>query len=864
MHKHWIAFLLSFLAYGMPFGWAEAQSSGTAGTMGISVVDATGAALPTATIKLENRITGFQSTAKADASGTARITGIPPNPYHLEVSAPGFQTLQKDVDIRSTVPLSENLTLQIAEERTTVEVHAESTAQVESVPTAHTDIDRNMLASLPKSSPGSGLSDVITLASPGIVADSNGFFHPLGDHAETGFSIDNQPVTDQQSKQFSNQLPLNAIGSFEVISGAAPAEYGDKASLVVNAITRSALGQTRPTGSFSVQYGSFGTIGENFDFGIGGNRFGNFLVANTTRSGRYLDAPEFTAFHDVGNNQQIFDRLDYQPGSHDMMHLNLFLARSWFQTPNTNDQVITQQDQRQLVRSYNIAPAWTHLFGPEVVLSVNPFFRQDQVQYFPSRDPFADAPAAVSQYRRLSNLGLKTDLAYANGIHNIKIGAQVTHYFLHENFHLGITDPSFNPVCVDATSQPVLATTPATPAGCAAAGYLPNPNVQPGLVLFDLSRGGQLFGFRGHTDVKQEAFFAQDAITFGHLTLQTGLRSDIYRGLSSAGGIQPRLGVSYLLKPTNTVFRVSYSKFFETPYNENLVLSSATGAGGLATNTFGAFGITPLKLGVRTQYNTGFQQGIGKLIIVDAEYTWKYTHNAFDFDTLFNTPIAFPIEWRKSKIDGLAVRVNLASIHGFSAFTVLGHTRARFFGSENGGLIFNSPLDASVFRIDHDQAFQQTTYLRYQYKKDGPWFTFTWRYDSGLIASRVPDLESALGLSANQQATIGFFCDGVMATRTQPITTCPNGNFGTTLLRIPPPGTYNADTNPARVAPRNLFDVGIGFDNLFHSKDTNRWTLKLTAVNITNEVALYNFLSTFSGTHFVTPRSYQAELGFNF
>jgi hypothetical protein len=35
-------------------------------------------------------------------------------------------------------------------------------------------------------------------------------------------------------------------------------------------------------------------------------------------------------------------------------------------------------------------------------------------------------------------------------------------------------------------------------------------------------------------------------------------------------------------------------------------------------------------------------------------------------------------------------------------------------------------------------------------------------------------------------------------------------------------------------------------------------------VNITNHVGLYNFLSTFSGTHFVTPRAYTAEVGFTF
>ena len=127
---------------------------------------------------------------------------------------------------------------------------------------------------------------------------------------------------------------------------------------------------------------------------------------------------------------------------------------------------------------------------------------------------------------------------------------------------------------------------------------------------------------------------------------------------------------------------------------------------------------TPLSPGTRNQYNVGIQQSFDKHLLFDVGYFWKYTHNAFDFDTLFNTPVAFPIEWRKSKIDGAAARITLTDIKGFSAYTVLGHTRARFFGPENGGLIFNSPLNTSVFRIDHDQALEQTTNLRYQPKKN--------------------------------------------------------------------------------------------------------------------------------------------------
>ncbi len=56
-----------------------------------------------------------------------------------------------------------------------------------------------MFGKLPLESQSSELSSLVTLSSPGIAADSNGLFHGLGDHAENSFSLDRQPITDQQS-----------------------------------------------------------------------------------------------------------------------------------------------------------------------------------------------------------------------------------------------------------------------------------------------------------------------------------------------------------------------------------------------------------------------------------------------------------------------------------------------------------------------------------------------------------------------------------------------------------------------------------------------------------------------------------------
>jgi hypothetical protein len=131
------------------------------------------------------------------------------------------------------------------------------------------------------------------------------------------------------------------------------------------------------------------------------------------------------------------------------------------------------------------------------------------------------------------------------------------------------------------------------------------------------------------------------------------------------------------------------------------------------------------------------------------------------------------------------------------------------------------------------------------------------------------DLIDTSIITPDQQFQGGLFCGSVYATPTTPISSsfgtnlCPAANYGSKYVSIPTPGTEDNDHNPPRIKPRNLFDLSVGEDNLFHG-DRYKWSLRLTAINVTNKTALYNFLSTFSGTHYVTPRSYTAEVGFHF
>ena len=831
-----LVLIFSILVTALP---ASAQAL-TAGTVSGTVVDPNGAVVPNANVTIENSITGYKRAANTDADGNFKFGDVPPNNYELKVTAMGFSTNTQALTVRTAVPISLKIPLAVSSATETVNITGNASAVIENVPTTHTDVDQTLIQRLPIRSPGSGLSDVVTLAAPGVVADSNGFFHPLGDHAQTSYSVDNQPISDQQSKAFSTQLPPSAIQSLEVITGATPAEYGDKTSLVVNAITKSGLNQKKPTGSFTTSYGTFGTVSQDGSLSYGSGHWGNFVTFTFQRSGRFLDAPEFTVLHNKGTSASLFDRIDWSPNSKDTFHLNLSLARNSFQTPNQFDQQAVGQAQRQMVHSVNIAPGYVHIFSSTTVLTINPYYRVDTVQYFPSPNPFSDQPITFGQSRRLNNFGVKADLSYVKGRHNAKFGVQLQHTLLTEGFNFAITDPNFN----DPAS----------------------PNFLPGLLPFDLTRGGSYFSFHGHADIRQEAAYAQDNITFGNVTASLGVRFDNYNGITKGRLVQPRLGVSYHIKSTATVLRGSFTRNYETPYNENLVLSSATGAGGLANGVFGDTSNLPLRPGSRTQFNAGFQQGIGRYIVLDFDYFNKRTNNAYDFNVLLNTSIAFPISWQMSKLDGGSFKFNLTNWHGLTAFTVAGHTRARFFPPETGGLFFNSDLPTGVFRIDHDQKFEQTTDVQYtfeRWKKLRPYVGLTWRYDSGLVAGAVTDYATALTFTPNQQQQIGLFCGSTFATLANPITVCNDPNRGALRVRIPPDGTANDDTNPPRITPRHLFDLSVGTDNLFRS-DKTKISLRFTSVNIMNKVALYNFLSTFSGTHFVTPRTFQVQAGIAF
>jgi hypothetical protein len=905
---------------------AHAQPA-THGSIIGTVTDASGAVIPGAKVTLARTGGGFTRTLTTSTSGAFHFQMIAFGSYRLTVRSKGFALKQQPVSIVSVLPQTLTIALKIASATQTVTVQA--AGPLSTPTTLQTSVDRATFTKIPLESSTSAISSLVTLTTPGVTADSNGMIHGMGDHAENTYSLDGELITDQMSKTFSNQLPSSAIASVKVISGAPPAEYGDKTSLVIKVTTRSGQGVTSPTGSIHSSYGAFGTATSGFDISYGGAKWGNFFEIDGLNSGRFLDGPEFSVFHDKGNQENIFDRIDSQFDNRDSLRLDLNYSHSWFQTPNTYDNLnvrnvirggdtanpifgnVGNADQRAKIGTFDIAPTFTRLLTNTAVLTLGVYVRRNSFGYYPSNNALADlGPAdlqqeSVGQQRSLLNAGGVAKLTWTHGVNTVLGGAEYNSALLNEHFHLGIVSNLLNAPCMDASGNPIYGYS--SPAGCAS-GDLANPNYNTALAPYDLTRGGRLYPFNGHADVKTLGLYVEDQIKSGNWFANVGMRGDLYNGLTSASQAEPRINVAYTIPKSATTLRVSYARTLETPYNENLVLSTEGCANPVLSPLLGcsSTSTTPLKAGPRDETHVGFEQHIGPHVNVSLDYIWKYTQYGGDFSVLGNTPITFPIEWHNSKITGIAGRVDLTHFRRLLAYTAFSSVASRFFPPQVAGAGASVGQTGFPFRIDHDEKFNDSTHVQYSFPlPTAPWIGFNWRFDSGEVASAVPcynplshDANSACAnssttlngqpaialvdnnlppttnpvtgapvyvpLTADQEMQAGLECNGVKATLGHPLPpVCLASQLTSSVVYIPAPGTGDNDHNPPRVRPRSLFDLSIGDSNLFaHGK--RRWSVVLSGVNITNKDTLYNFLSTFSGTHFVSPRTLTAKIAYHF
>ena len=441
----------------------------------------------------------------------------------------------------------------------------------------------------------------------------------------------------------------------------------------------------------------------------------------------------------------------------------------------------------------------------------------------------------------------------------MKFGGTIAATKLTENFCLGLTDPTVNSPCLDADGAPSDDASLFDPAPCGRRA-MPEPRFSCRAWCHSICRAAAAsFSSTARATIKQQAVLRPGRDQGGRCDLQARRpRCDHYDGLTSKTLVQPRLGVSYAVPGS-----AHRSSRLVRPDAGNAV-QREPGALEQRRRRGLRHRRHPLPPGTRDQVEVGVQQGFGRWVVVDVGYFYKHTTNAYDFGALFDTPIFFPVSWDHSKLDGFTGRINLVEHGGFSAFTVMGAHQRDLLAAGNR----RNPARGAGRRLPHRSRPEVPADDQPAVRvRQGPR-----RLGGVLVALRLgprrrlpcPTTRPRSTLTADQQAAIGLFCGSTVGdARRADHRLRLAGSRREAAAASRPDGTEDDLDNPPRIAPRNLFDLGLGVDNLLHG-DRAKFSVRFSVVNLTNKEALYNFLSTFSGTHFVTSRAVQVQAGVTF
>ena len=781
-------------------GSTLAMAAGS-GTLQGRVADDQGRAVAGATLSLSNPVSGYRQRVRSDAKGAFLFQNVPFNVYHLDTDAPGLEPSHLDVDVHSQLPLQVAVALR---PEGAVVVVEEKLQLVEDHPSTHIDIDKTTIERTPAAVQSRAMESIL-LTTPGFIADENGRFHFRGSHGQMTYVVDGIPVSDQMHATFSNSMDPSQVESMEVITGGISAEYGGKPVVVVNLTTKSGLGTPDGfAGEISFGASRFRTAEGGLSLRGGKESFGWFVSAAASESDRFLDPVNFENLHNHGKTGRVFSRFDWILGSRDTLRFSVSGGRTERDVANLASQEAQGQDQRAATSDANLSLAWTHFVSDHQSFDVALFYRGSRAELRPSEelaDGFSgagarDFPYWVKQDRTLDNLGLQASFTQRWGNENLlKAGIQRIAFPIHEAFRFAITDDAL----VAGPGDPLY---PYTPAG-----------------------GGQVFRFDARIRPTLTSAFVQNDLHLGAFFLALGLRHDTYKVEDVSDSLlQPRLGLSYRLGATGTVFRASYDRLMILREHENLALSLSQQAWDLGP--YAGTPRQPLRPERQHSYSYGVEQQLGKAGRLMVEYWEKRSRNAGDNAQFLNTGVLFPVGADKGLFRGMNLRLDLVPVKGWSAYLSLGRTRAIFQAPLVGGLQLEAPEAApgERFLIDHDQKLSAQFGLIYE--QGGLTAQLIGRYDSGLVATDPAD--------AGGDADYAF---------------------GSPYVRLDSEGTW-------RIRPRTTWNLSLG--RAWELAGRRRLALGLDLLNATDEKGLYNFLSVFGGTHVIPPRTLAARVKWSF
>jgi outer membrane cobalamin receptor len=677
-----VAYLFLILLFTACF--AKAQSN--TGDLRLKVTDPSGAPVR-ASVTLASDVNNFRGTYSTDDSGSATLKRLAYGIYTLTIHRDGFAPFTETVDIRTATPTDFIAKLSIASSSSSVEVK-DSATLIDPYRTGSINrLGSDQIEDRESSIPGRSLQDLVN-SQPGWLYEGNAVLHPRGSEYQTQIVVDGIPLQDNRSPSFGPEIEADDIDSMSIYTANFPAEYGRKMGGVVELNTTHDLGDGFH-GKVVLSGGSFDTAG---GFAAGQYQWGKNVLGATASgdmTSHYLNPVVPQNFTNKGTTGDFSVRYERDLTDRDRISLSVRRELSRYEIPNEQ----LQQAAGQLQNADNFETmgivSYQHIFTSNVIGDFRGMVRDNSNDLY--SNPLS-TPVIAFQHNYFREGYFKGTVAVHKKRHEIKVGVESDATFLHGRFNDLITDPTqFDPD---------------TP---------------------------QTYSFTGNKPDLEQSAFIQDEIRLGKWTVSAGLRWDHYQLLLNQNAVSPRLGVGYYIPSLDIVFHASYDRIFQTPSNENLLISSSPTIVSLSDQVLRL----PVQPSHGNYYEIGFTKGFSGKLKLDVNGFDRRVNNYADDDQLLSTAVSFPIAFDKAYIYGVEGKVEIPYWHRFSGFVSYSYIVGSAYLPVTGGLFLGDDAANALSQItgrfwdSQDQRDTVRTRFRYDFTKRF-WGGVGAEYGSGL------------------------------------------------------------------------------------------------------------------------------------
>lgn len=662
-------------------------SQSNSGELRFHVADPSGGGIQT-TLHLVSQANQYSADLETDKRGNIDVPRLPYGIYRLEIDQSGFAPFAEIISIRSSIPVTHSISLELATVEQTVAVQAASTLIDPEQPGNVDQVGSSFIQHRLSSIPGRSLQDLVN-SQPGWLYEGNAVLHPRGSEYQTQFVVDGIPLTDNRSPSFGSEIEADDVQSLSIYTAGIPAEYGRKMGGVVEVNTEQNT-QLGFHGELALAGGSFDT-GSAFvkgQYTEGKNTVGGSVSGSMTD--HYLNPVVPQNYSNTGTLGDFSGRYERDLTRNDRFSLAIRHELSRHDIPN--EQVQQAAGQRQTadnIETMGVA-SYEHTFSPNTLARLGGMAR-DNANDFNSNPE--STPIEVSQHNRIREGYFKALLVADRGRSEWKAGVESDNTFLHENTSYSITDPT---------------------------------QFDDGTPL--------TFGFSAQRPDLEQSAFVEDIVHLGNWSINAGLRWDHYQLLVNQQAIEPRFAISRYFSSANLILHFSYDRIFQTPSFENILLSSSKQVESLDPSTFLRLPVHP---SVGDYFEGGMTQGLFGKAKLDVNYFRRVVSNYADDDQIDNTAISFPIAFRKAIIYGAEGKLDLPEWRKFSGFLSYSYEVGNAWNPVTGGLFLGDDATTAETQLSGhfpDSQDQRNTVrgrVRYQVHPRF-WLSAGMQYDTGL------------------------------------------------------------------------------------------------------------------------------------